>query len=230
MHRPLTLVGLLCWLVASGAEKGEHDRRRLSSVLFGGGGGEKQAAAATAGKKADAGCVKFGAQFDVPLQGTNVVLDCPSASGAANKKVCCAAHFPTQQQAVLNNTYVTRSSLAASGSGHASSSSRGVGWSYEPTAAAGGGQHKASSRRLTSLSAAQLSDTDLANAASILQAGKASARASVTCTVTKVYHSSPQELRDLAMAKVGGGWGGGCIGPRFFVRAPSLSLSLSFFH
>ena len=44
------------------------------------------------------------------------------------------------------------------------------------------------------LDAAQLSETDLANAASILRSGKASARVSVSCTATK-------EMRDLATAE-----------------------------
>ena len=149
------------------------------SVLFSGDQHDKR-------KAPHVDCAKFGGQFDVPLQGTNVVLDCPSISGAANRKVCCAAHFPTQLQAVRNHTYVPKSSLETGRT--ASSSSRGVGWNYEPTA---------SMEKRRGLS---LNETDLASAASILHTGKASARASATCTVTKEYISSPQELRELAIA------------------------------
>ena len=187
-----SLVCLLLVLVSIGAggeiEEEAYVQRRLNAVLFSG-VGEKDKT--SGGSKKVEPCVKFGGQFDVPLQGTNVVLDCPSASGVPNKKVCCAAHFPTQVQAVQNGTFVSRNSVAP---GYLSASSRGVGWSYEvPT----NGGVKGSSRRLLT----SLTETDLANAAAILKAGKASARVAITCTITKQYHSSPQELRDLAFAK-----------------------------
>ena len=73
-----------------------------------------------------------------------------------------------------------------------------MGWSYEQQHSS---QAKTTRMRPRRLDAAQLSETDLANAASILRSGKASARVSVSCTATKEYHSSPQEMRDLATAE-----------------------------
>lgn len=163
------------------ADEGDSSSRRLNAVLFSNSARSSSSSIDNAASRAKSEpCVKFGAQFDVPLQGTNVLLDCPSTSGAANKKVCCAAHFPTQVYAINNNTYVKRGSIA-----QPMSTSRGVGWAYEPD------------RNVPQHARKLISDTEAANAAAIKPK---SLKAGVTCTTKKTYHSSPQELRDMATA------------------------------
>jgi len=161
---------LLVLLQASGLSE-DSGNRRLQALLFSAGSSDK---ATGGGGKASEPCAKFGGQFDVPLQGTNVVLDCPSVSTGAANRVCCAAHFPTQLQAVSNGTFVKSRGVG----GAVSSSTRGVGWAYEPKPPAQGE----------------------AEGASKAAAGRGKGGA-VTCTVTKTYHSSPQELRELAAAE-----------------------------
>ena len=81
-----------------------NERRRLQSILFGG--------QPPVPPKAAEPCVKFGSQFDVPLQGANVVLDCPSTYGAPNKKVCLPSQ-PSRPTPQATLTLASPSSLSA---------------------------------------------------------------------------------------------------------------------
>ena len=198
-----------------------NERRRLQSMLFG---------SQPLAPKAPEPCVKFGSQFDVPLQGTNVVLDCPSTYGAPNKKVrprlqptapsppppqatltlpppsplsaqvCCAAHFPTLDHARRNGSFfLSHASSSAAGRGRTegpvgpSGGSRGVGWAYAESAGDGASasQPVALRPRDSSITRRRLLEARAP--------GRRSRR--LVCTLSKTYYSSPQELRDLAVAR-----------------------------
>ena len=206
--------------------------RRLQALLFSGSAAAAASQASSSPKDAASKepCIKFGSQFDVPLQGSNVVLDCPSTYGAANKRVCCAAHYPTLQHAQRNATFVRMQEIrggrgGSSGvggvgggagggvggggvggsSGVSSWGSRGVGWSYAEDRSgldrSGQGRRRLAEGGAETWGGAGVgvgagAGVGVGAAAGVAGVSTRSSnkrsRRAITCTIEKIYHSSPQ--------------------------------------
>ena len=126
----------------------------------------------------DRPCVKWGAIFDVPLDGKNVIANCRSPSG---KRVCCAAMDDTRGMRGIGIGYDDNIKATNSGKTNIFGSKEEVEPVDKRRLAI---EFLDSAHDLHAKSAASHGDEDLGG-----------------CKITKEYFSSPHELRELAEAE-----------------------------
>jgi len=120
-------------------------------------------------------CIKWGNTFGVSLESGNVVRDCKLPDG---RPVCCVA-ADTLDSSTATASIVSDGS-GSSGSLSRSYSSRGIGYDYLPPL------------KLKREETAEIHKQNM---------GSGNLKGKVSCTIEKEYISSPQELRELAMAE-----------------------------